>query len=151
MAATDRIFAGGSRTRRSVTSAFLAAVVLALGLFRGAELCLCVHEASAEDGHAHCLPCAPSCEATALSAAATAGAALVADAETCDHLVVAAADLYLAAQPNAAWSVDCAAVSRTFADTVVLMRTAAVLPPSTAPPESGDSFLSYRDRVFLRS
>ncbi|MGN0853942.1 MAG: hypothetical protein ACI4R9_00310 [Kiritimatiellia bacterium] len=139
-----------SKAGRRVMSVFLAAVVLALGIFRGAEFCFCARVESAEHGHAHCLACDP-CGADETFSPVAESSVLAADAEECDHLVVVATDLYLASQTDAAWNIGCDAVLPTFAHTVVLTRAAAVLPPSTAPPESGDSFLSYRNRIFLRS
>lgn len=84
-------------------------------------------------------------------APAAEGQALSAGAEACDHLDLGAPDLYLAAQPGGAWSFDCEATSPAFADTVAATRAPAALPPSTAPPEGGDRFLSYRTRALLRS
>lgn len=150
MSATARVYASGSRTRRGAANAFLAAFALALGLFRGAELCFCVHEVSAERGHLHCLPCDP-CGEAAIRAPAAAGAALSAGAEACDHLGLGEPELYFAVQAGVACSVDCEAAPTAFAVAVAATGATAVLPPSTAPPEGGDTFLSYRDRVFLRS
>ncbi|MGN0852624.1 MAG: hypothetical protein ACI4Q3_04520 [Kiritimatiellia bacterium] len=139
---------GAVEAGRRALSALLAAIVLALGLFRGTELCLCAHEASAGHGHAHCRPCDYSCGADgALSPADDAG--LVADA--CAHLVVDAADLYLGPQPDSSLCVPCGPAFRDVADAVVPTRRTALLPPSTAPPGRGDRFLSYRNRLFLRS
>ena len=151
MFAPDQRLSSGVRVGRRARSALLAAVALALGLFRGAELCFCVREASAEHGHAHCLTCDP-CGVAEHSASEAEGMALAEDADACDHLVVEATDLYLDSQTDAPLRLAGHATPFDITDAVVVTHAAVVWPPSTAPPdERGDRFLSYRNRIFLRS
>ena len=78
--------------------------------------------------------------------------ALAEDADACDHLVVEATDLYLDSQTDAPLRLVGHATPFDITDAVVVTHAAVVWPPSTAPPdERGDRFLSYRNRIFLRS
>ena len=127
--------------------ASLSALLVAVAVLHGREICFCHKEFDPACHTEHCRSCEP-CPAVA----AAGDVALLTGSCACDHFHVEGVDLRTAADDSGT-CVCAGEVVRTepFAVIRVLSTVDGFLPPTTAPPDTGGDYVIYRARALLRS
>ena len=127
--------------------ASLSALLVAMAVLHGREICFCHEEFDSACHTEHCLSCEP-CPAVA----AAGNEAVLTGSCACDRFQVEGVDLRTATDDSgtcvrageAVWSEPSAVVR-------VLSAIDGFLPPTTAPPDTGGDYAIYRARALLRS
>lgn len=125
----------------------LSALLVAVAVLHGREICFCDEEFDSACHTEHCLSCEP-CPAVAAAGDVT----LLTGSCVCDHFQVEGVDLWTAADDSgtcvcageAVWTEPSTVVR-------VLSTIDGFLPPTTAPPDTGGDYVIYRVRALLRS
>ena len=125
----------------------LSALLVAVAVLHGREICFCDEEFDSACHTEHCLSCEP-CPAVA----AAGDVVLLTGSCVCDHFQVEGVDLWTAADDSgtcvcageAVWTEPSTVVR-------VLSTIDGFLPPTTAPPDTGGDYVIYRVRALLRS
>lgn len=128
--------------------ASLSALLVAVAVLHGREICFCHEEFDSACNTKHCLSCEP-CPSVA---AAAESATLLTGSCACAHFLVEGVDLWTAADDSGTcvcagevvWTEPSAVVR-------VLSTIDGFLPPATAPPDTGGDYVIYRARALLRS
>ena len=128
--------------------ASLSALLVAVAVLHGREICFCHEEFDSACNTKHCLSCEP-CPSVA---AAAESATLLTGSCACAHFQVEGVDLWTAADDSGT-CVCAGEVVWTEPSAVVRVLSAinGFLPPTIAPPDTGGDYVIYRARALLRS